>query len=161
MKQLLEKLGFEHLPMMTVFIKEYKQALGLDLLLTDARSDAFQDIGIYLDFITQPLVKGMFVECDEDGNVLKEPKNYISWKHKRLNTPYDADLSKYEQFQQAQDGVIFEGGVGCYRYENGDINNRVEMVSIFGFRLEFDGLILRKYKTPEDLIIAGVKITLK
>lgn len=60
-------------------------------------------------FLEQPLTLGVFVPCDSEGNVLEKPKNYDEWLKKKLNTPYELDLNKYEQYQQALDRVVFEG----------------------------------------------------
>lgn len=72
-------------------------------------SDSYKIIRSYAQFLKQPLTLGMFVPCDEDGNVLEEPKNYELWIKRALNIPYDLDLSKYEKYQQAIERVLFEG----------------------------------------------------
>ena len=70
----------------------------------------FQDVTYkYAKFLGQKPTLGMFVPCDEDGNVLEEPKNFKEWCVKALNTTYDLDLSKYEIYQQALSRVVFEG----------------------------------------------------
>lgn len=63
----------------------------------------------YANFLKQPLELWMFVPCDENGNVLEEPKNYKEWDIKKLNVLYDLDLSKYEEYQQAKKRCLFEG----------------------------------------------------
>jgi hypothetical protein len=63
----------------------------------------------YAKFLGQKPTLGMFVPCDEEGNVLEEPKNFKEWCVKALNTTYDLDLSKYEIYQQALSRVVFEG----------------------------------------------------
>ena len=63
----------------------------------------------YAKFLSMPLELKMFVPCDEEGNVLEEPKNYKQWLKKALNTPYDLDLSKYEKYEKSESEVIFEG----------------------------------------------------
>ena len=71
--------------------------------------EAVNKIFNYSQFLKQPLTLGMFVPCDEDGSVLEEPFNYNEWCKKALNTSYDLDLSKYEQYQQAKERVLIEG----------------------------------------------------
>lgn len=61
----------------------------------------------YANFLKQHLNLGMFVTC-VDNEVLKEPLNYNKWIKKELNTPYVLDLSKYEQYQQAKERLLFE-----------------------------------------------------
>lgn len=59
------------------------------------------------EFLKKPLEKWMFVPCDDNGNVLEEPKNYKEWCEKKMNTPYDLDINKYEIYQQAKEACIF------------------------------------------------------
>lgn len=63
----------------------------------------------YANFVSQKPELWMFIPCDEDGNVLEEPKNYKEWLRKALNTPYELDLYKYEQYQRSQSKVLFKG----------------------------------------------------
>ena len=74
-----------------------------------AHKDYFSRTTKYANFLSQFLELGMFTPCDPCGNTLEPPKNFISWKHKRQNTPYNADLIVYEQYQEAQERVLFEG----------------------------------------------------
>lgn len=72
----------------------------------------------YALFLKQPLAIYQFVPCelvDEEWVVLEEPLNYKKWESKRLNTPYDLDLSKYEKYQEALDEVLFDGFEVCNR----------------------------------------------
>lgn len=60
----------------------------------------------YDHFIGQSLILGMFIPCDEDGNVLEEPKDYDLG----LKFPYSNKHSiECEKYQQAKDRVLFEG----------------------------------------------------
>lgn len=87
-----------------------------DILAFDAIK--FKVIGEYAKFLKQVLNLGMFVPCDEEGNILKEPLNYNKWIKKELNTPYWLDLSKYEQYKQAKERVLFEDVYGIEYIEN-------------------------------------------
>lgn len=65
----------------------------------------------YASFLKQPLKLEMFVPCDEDGNVLEEPKHISETEFKMfeeggLYKAYSENLSKYEQ---AKEKVLFEG----------------------------------------------------
>ena len=59
----------------------------------------------YANFLKQPLNLGMFVPCDEDGDILEEPKNY---EQQLLNmmTEYNDEVYRYKQ---AKEKVLFEG----------------------------------------------------
>lgn len=65
----------------------------------------------YANFLNKPLTLGIFVPCDEDGNVLIEPstQNYLhgqdSFVYNRLNRDYKA----------AKERVLFEGFYLCER----------------------------------------------
>lgn len=82
-----------------------------DLLFTDKISSyTFIDRVIkYSKFLKKSIEKNMFVPCDESNNILEEPKNYNEWVKKSLNTKYDLDLSKYEEYQKAKQRVLFDG----------------------------------------------------
>lgn len=61
----------------------------------------------YAQFLKQPLTLGMFVPCDEDGNVLDSPRNAnkdslaYDWLHEQY---------RYKEaiYQQAKERVLFE-----------------------------------------------------
>lgn len=56
-----------------------------------------KDVTDYAEFLKQPLKLGMFIPCDEQGNVLEEPIETIG------------GVEKYaEQYQQAKDKVLFK-----------------------------------------------------
>lgn len=64
----------------------------------------------YANFLTQPLTLGMFVPCDEDGNVLKKPERnrYLAsserWGVSELNP-------EWKEYDEAKERVLFEGCV--------------------------------------------------
>ena len=60
---------------------------------------------------------GDFIPCDEDGNVLEEPKNFKQWMRKELNVSYYIYSNNYVQYQAAKDRVIFKGE---WEYKLGD-----------------------------------------
>lgn len=82
----------------------------------------------YVNFLKQPLTLGMFVPCDLDGNVLKEP--ILTYP---FSTPRPIDERNFErrekEYQQAQERVLFKGlscryidkgnGWHLVKYENG------------------------------------------
>jgi hypothetical protein len=55
------------------------------------------NIGNYANFLKQPLTLGMFVPCDDNGNVLEKPREF---KNK---------FSTFEIYQQARERCLFEG----------------------------------------------------
>ena len=62
----------------------------------------------YAEFLNQPLTLGMFVPCDEKGNVLNETNVYH--KDRPLNeveAEYFYNI-KTEQYQQAKERILFE-----------------------------------------------------
>lgn len=67
-----------------------------------------EEIRNYANFLKQPLEKGMFVPCDEDGNVLEEPKSWNDY----LAYPdsFDGNIEWYElyAYEQAKEKVIFK-----------------------------------------------------
>jgi len=61
-------------------------------------------LGNYKDFLKTPLTLGMFVPCDEDGNVLEEPPS-----GKENYKDHNDWCGQYDNYQQAKGRVIFEG----------------------------------------------------
>lgn len=96
---------------MVDFVKD--QENEIKLLINHAYyvevSDISWKIIKYANALSQTPRLGHFIPCDENDVPLEKPKNYEAWLRKALNTPYDADLSKYEKYQQACERVLFEG----------------------------------------------------
>lgn len=62
----------------------------------------------YANFLSQPLTLGMFVPCDENGNVLEEPKswqNFLEYSHISIN----GLKPEIYEYQKAKDKVLFDG----------------------------------------------------
>ena len=73
---------------------------------------SFNHLVKYANFLKQPLTLGMFVPCDDDGNVLEEPtsteKNEFGGSFSTIEE--QAELCcEIEQFRAAKDRVLFEG----------------------------------------------------
>lgn len=86
----------------------------------------------YANFLKQPLQLGMFVPCDENGNVLEEP-DPTNWQNftpdgRYRNVPY----------QKAKEKVLFEGFEYCFDETNSIIE------------LEFNDMFIN-YNIEEDL----------
>lgn len=70
--------------------------------------NALQGIIDYAHFLNQKPTLGMFVPCDEDGNVLEEPINFNSYSN-GLMTTLSPLYESCEQYHQALDKVLFDG----------------------------------------------------
>jgi len=71
----------------------------------------------YANFLRQTLTLGQFVPVDSKGNVLKEPKNYTSWKSLEHNDGKRDETSGFEeyiQYQKAEQQCLFEGFTIAY-----------------------------------------------
>lgn len=90
---------------MTDFVIEVTNNIQNDWLDSD-RVEELKKISNYANFIKQPLKLEMFIPCDEDGNVLEEPKG---WKNEDCNVIDCCNICKCEQYQQAKEKVLFEG----------------------------------------------------
>ena len=139
MKEILN--SFEYLPRLSEFVKvcDTKNAIN------DTPITLMEFICQYTDFITQPPTKGMFIPCDEEGNVLEEPKR-IDYIGKEMEFTKD-ELVKRDSllFQQAKERVLFE------LPNPFKANRKKENMKQF-----FD-----KFKTIEAAINAGVKLKRK
>lgn len=69
----------------------------------------------YANFLRHPLTLALFVPVDPNGNVLKEPKNYSSWKSLKHNevlsddTPAVSGFEEYNVYKKAEQNCFFEG----------------------------------------------------
>lgn len=63
----------------------------------------------YANFIKKPLKLEMFVPCDKDGNVLKEPHYYKDFTFNYFDNISGYDLLKCKKYQKAKKKVLFEG----------------------------------------------------
>jgi len=91
---------------MTTFVLEYYSHEGYADLQT------LKLMKNYANFLKKPLRLGMFVPVDQEGNVLKEPKNYTSWKALEHNskgeTSDTAAFEEYRIYQAAEQQCLFK-----------------------------------------------------
>ncbi|WP_299524141.1 hypothetical protein [uncultured Lutibacter sp.] len=90
-------------------------------------NDRLVNIFRYANFLKQPLELGMFIPCDEDGNVLEEPEKLIKALEKVNQEYYDLKSNhykdnerykwavetitsdkKYQEYQEAKERVLFK-----------------------------------------------------
>ena len=124
----------------------------------------------YANFLRQPLKLEMFINCDDDGNVLKEPKktNYqvdvntkcSGWKYLYDNNDkligyYDDRKWKedFVKYKQSKEKVLFEG---IEFIRNGGVNFLTINEDTFAFH---DFNIKFKYLTIEFLVQYNLKLT--
>lgn len=107
----------------------------------------------YAKFLTQPLEPGMFVPCDDDGNILEEPNDYFP-------EGIESDYSK--KYQKAKEKVLFEG----FRVVDNDSKSHpktIQFQSIFNpfwFLRETNSWhSSKRLKTIEDLIKFNLELT--
>lgn len=60
----------------------------------------------YANFLKQPLTLGMFVPCDENGNILKEPK-----LQSELLIVVNDFMDKMKAYNEAKEKVLFDVGI--------------------------------------------------
>jgi hypothetical protein len=63
----------------------------------------------YDDFLIQPLTLGMFVACDEDGNVLEEPLNYSAFYAGMSSQDFNFNVMDCVNYKDALGKVLFDG----------------------------------------------------
>jgi len=92
---------------MTDFVIEYYSHEGYADLQT------LKLMNNYATFLKKHLTLGMFVPVDNKGNILKEPKNYSSWKsleHNRKESKTDSTVfEEYKIYRKAEQKCLFEG----------------------------------------------------
>ncbi len=101
----------------------------------------------YANFLKQTLKLEMFVPCDEDGNVLEEPKieeEYVDEHTTQIFAQYQYDLDK------AKEKVLFEG---IEFRKNGGVNFltiKEDTFAFFDFNVKFKNLTI-EYLIQYDL----------
>ena len=90
---------------MTDFVLEQSKELS-ELPNLAQITKAYMNSYHYAQFLKQPLTLSMFVPCDEEGNVLEEPKG---WNNEDCNLDDCCHVCKCEQYKQAKERVLFEG----------------------------------------------------
>ena len=75
----------------------------------------------YANFLKQPLILGMFVPVSANGEILKEPQNYKSWKALKHNSSKESNddatstnFEEYKTYQKAEKKCFFEGFTIAY-----------------------------------------------
>ena len=162
MKEILKQLGFEHLPMLSEFVKS-QHGYWVNQWSDDNGSKPLGWIEQYTNFITTPLTKGMFVPCDRGGNALEKPS--IQTMNEYHSGGGDVLKERINDFHEAREKVLF---VGWYKCKSSSYGN-IDVIK----QEEGDELILRHslkhgmmigttdLKTIEQAINAGVKLKLK
>ena len=112
---------------MTDFVLNQKQSESFnEKTFINESLISLENIRNYANFLIQPLKLEMFVPCDEDGNVLEEPKKteyqvdvntkcsgwkYLYDSNDKLIGYYDDRKWKedFVKFKQAKEKVLFKG----------------------------------------------------
>ena len=104
----------------------------------------------YANFLKQPVTLGMFVPCDENGNVLEEPKFYFHHEYKVA----------LEKYQKAQEKVIFNGFECVEMFKRDKVITFQGLINVFYWRYEHqEWTIAKGIKTIEDLIPCKLELT--
>lgn len=114
----------------------------------------------YATFLKQPLTLGMFVPCDENGNVLEEP-DYDGFEVD-INESYfggetDIEIEKYElKYQKAKEKVLFNGDWEISNYKKWVlIESKKRSFSFYPFEsdcLKIENLVDRDFELTESAI---------
>ncbi|WP_027378984.1 hypothetical protein [Chryseobacterium daeguense] len=106
-----ENTSHKLIPMTTFVIEFYSNEGYADLQTLNLLNN-------YANFLKKPLILGMFIPVDSNGNILKEPKNYKAWKslkHNAKNTNSEnVTFEEYKIYQKAERNCLFEGFTLAY-----------------------------------------------
>lgn len=119
-------------------------------------------ISNYATFLKQPLQLGFFVPCDENGNVLEEPKKWESF----LFDPCRCDLCientiECENYKKAKERVLFNNPIVWNDF------NEMETLKIennfFAWKkdkmVKFELNDISKNETIEDLVMYNLQLS--
>ena len=105
------------------------------------------------EFLEQPLKVEMFVPCDEEGNVLEEPKRWKDYLQYPDSFDGNKEWNELYDYQQAKEKVLFEG---IEFRTNGGVNFLTIKEDTFAF---FDFNVKFKNLTIEYLIQYNLQLT--
>ena len=105
------------------------------------------------EFLEQPLKVEMFVPCDEEGNVLEEPKRWKDYLQYPDIFDGNKEWNELYDYQQAKEKVLFEG---IEFRTNGGVNFLTIKEDTFAF---FDFNVKFKNLTIEYLIQYNLQLT--
>ena len=75
--------------------------------ITKPMREVFNSLEKYAKFLKQPLKLEMFVPCDEDGNILKEPKRWEDYLQYPDSFDGNKEWDELYDYQQAKEKVLF------------------------------------------------------
>ena len=74
---------------------------------TKPMREVFNSLEKYAKFLKQPLKLEMFVPCDEDGNILKEPKRWEDYLQYPDSFDGNKEWDELYDYQQAKEKILF------------------------------------------------------
>ena len=128
-------------------IKDYDQV----------NEDFVNDVISYANFLKQPLTLGMFISCDEEGNVLSEQN------HKAHSSVTNGEMFKEHtiKIQVAEEDIMFEGFKIIKTYNGNPLSVGINYHSPVAYyndqheKFEF----YDRFKAIEDLTELGLTLT--
>lgn len=99
------------------------------------KENAIINIYNYAQFLIQPLTLGMFIPCNEEGNVWKFPPTQEEWEWCKKDSTEAEQSFKQKEFyyQQSKNKVVFEGF---------ELHNEKNVINReFGIVIVFDAII--------------------
>lgn len=110
----------------------------------------------YANFLNQPLKLGMFIPCDENDNVLEEPKRWKDYLEYPESFDGNKEWEELYTYQEAKERVLFEG-VYCNKQRKGYCVQQTGQGHLLGAYTS--GKINSRYKKIEDLIDRNLILT--
>jgi hypothetical protein len=103
----MQNYDFHRLIPMTSFVIDYYSHEGY------ADLQSLQLMKNYASFLKQPLSLRMFVPTDSNGELMKEPEDYIIWKEAKSKIRKDnftvEQVEKFKLYEKAKKKLLFEG----------------------------------------------------
>ena len=101
-----------YLQSMTDFVLDQKYTTTLDISqidFYDKELNVLSKIRNYATFLKQPLQLGFFVPCDENGNVLKEPKRWNDYLQFPDSFDGNKEWGELYNYELAIERLLFKG----------------------------------------------------
>ena len=93
---------------MTDFVLNQKQSESFnEKTFINESLISLEKIRNYANFLKQPSKLEMFVPCDEDGNILKEPNRWVDYLQYPDSFDGNKEWDELYDYQQAKEKVLF------------------------------------------------------
>lgn len=152
----------EKLKVLSDFVTDCKWAeSGSPIVEVIDKAILFNKILSYTDFLKQNLKLSMFIPCDENENILKEPESSAIETSEGI-CGYSINIKEVEEYDKAKERVLFKDFelIKWTSMSGFGIHSKKHSIQICVYKEKLNYFIWN-YKTIEDLCVFELSLTNK